>query len=613
VVIKGFIGKILDIDLTSKKIKEISLDEEIAKDFLGAAGYAVRYLYDFIEEETDPLGPDNILMFMTGPLCLSNAPTSGRFTVCSKSPYTGIWGEANCGGYFGPELKKAGYDGIIINGASDDPVYLNITEEKAELKNASHLWGKGTLETHEIIKEESGSNLTRVACIGQAGENLIKFATIASEEKAAGRTGMGAVMGSKKLKAIAVRGPKRKFEAAKPDQYKEAVSEMIDNVNNSFTTQMFGMLGTPGGVDKYNMEGELPIKYWTQGQWDGAFNISGATASEMIYTKQYPCYSCPIGCAHKASVDEGEYAFEGEVEAPEYETIVSFGSLILNDDLKSIVKANTLCNDYGIDTISGGGTIAFIYYLYNNGKISSEVIDGLEPEWGEIEPALEMVKKMAFREGIGDILAEGSDAVGEKFGISQDEIATAIGQEVPYHDLRHTWGMALAYSVGTTRGPCHCACDMYMVLLGLPFQDLGIELVDKYSDDEIMAKNCAIEYDYRSLYNSLVLCIFSNPPPNMVAKVIETATGLEFDVERIKITGARIYTMKRLFNLKMGLTPEDEKLPQILLEPLKEGGSAGKTPDFEKLKKLYFQVRDWDLETGYPSPEKLEELDLDNI
>lgn len=611
--IKGFLGKLLEVNLTTKDIKEIPLDEGIAKDFMGATGYSVRYLYDYIEEETDPLGAENILMFMTGPLCLSNAPTSGRFTVCSKSPYTGIWGEANCGGYFGPELKKAGYDGIIIRGVSDNPVFINITEENVEIKDASHLWGKGTLDTHEIIKEKSGSNLTRVACIGPAGENLVKFATIASEEKAAGRTGMGAVMGSKKLKAIAVRGPKRKFEAAEPEIFKEAVKDMIENVNNSFTTQMFGMLGTPGGVDKYNMEGELPIKYWTKGKWDGAFNISGATASEMIYTKQYPCYSCPIGCVHKASVDEGKYAIEGEVEAPEYETIVSFGSLILNDDLKSIVKANTLCNDYGIDTISGGSTIAFVYYLYNNDKIGSDDLDGLEPEWGEIEPALEMIKKIAFREGFGDTLAEGSNAVGKKFGISQDEIATAIGQEVPYHDLRHTWGMALAYSVGTTRGPCHCACDMYMILLGLPFQDLGIELIDKYTDDEKMAKNCALTYNYRALYNSLVLCLFCNPPPDMVARIIETATGLDFDIEKIKIIGERIYTMKRLFNLKMGLTPEEEKLPRILLEPLEEGGSAGKSPDFEKLKKLYFNVRDWDLETGYPSQEKLEDLDLENL
>jgi aldehyde:ferredoxin oxidoreductase len=610
---KGFIGKLLEVNLNTGELSELELDENIAEKFLGATGYAVRYLYDKIEEDTDPLGPENILMFMTGPLCGSRAPASGRFSVSAKSPLTEIWGEANCGGYFGPELKKTGYDGIIIKGASESPVYLHITDQGAELKDATHLWGKGTLETHEILKEESGSNLTRVACIGQAGENLIKFATILSEDKSAGRTGMGAVMGSKKLKAIAVKGPKRSYEAAQPEEFDQTVKQMIEEVNNSFTTQMFGMLGTPAGVDKYNAEGELPIKYWTQGEWDSAGDISGATASQKIYSKQYPCYSCPIGCAHKASVEEGEYAFEGEREAPEYETIVSFGSLILNDDLEAIVEANHLCNDYGIDTISGGSTIAFIYYLYNNDLISSDDIDGLEPEWGNIEPALEMINKIANRKGIGDVLAEGSDAVGKKFNISQDKIATALGQEVPYHDLRHTWGMALSYAVGTPRGPCHCASDMYLVLLGLPFEDLGVETVDRCSDGEIMAKDTAIMYDYRALYNSLVICLFCNPDPSTVANIIQTATGLEFDIERIKRTGERIYTMKRLFNLKMGLTPEDEKLPQILLEPLDEGGSAGKSPDFEKLKKIYYELRDWDLETGYPSQDKLKQLGLENL
>ncbi len=608
---KGFIGKLLEIDLSTHQINHLDLDEEITEKFLGAAGYSVRYLYDKINRNINPLGPDNILMFMTGPLCGSNVPTSGRFTVCAKSPYTGIWGEANCGGYFGPELKKAGFDGIIIKGISDTPVYLDITEDNIEIKDASHLWGKGALETHEILKEED--KLTRVACIGQAGENLVKFANIVSEDKLAGRTGMGAIMGSKKLKAIACRGSKRVYEPADPEAFKIAVKNMLDEVNKAFATQMFGALGTAAGVDKYNVEGELPIKYWTKGEWDKAFNLSGASASEKIFTKKYPCFSCPIGCAHKASVSKGKYAFEGEREAPEYETIVSFGSLILNDDLESIVEANYLCNQYGMDTISGGSTIAFIYYLYNDGKITTEDIDGLKPEWGDIEPALQMIKKIAFREGIGDVLAEGSNAVGKKFGISQQEIATALGQEVPYHDLRHSWGMALSYSVGTPRGPCHMASDTYTVLLGYPFEDLGFESVDRCSDGEIMAKDAAIVYDYRALYNSLVICALCNPEPSILAEVIKTALGLDFDVEKMKKMGERIYTMKRLFNLKMGLTPADEILPEILLNPLEEGGSAGKSPDFEKLKKAFYEYRDWGLETGYPSEEKLKEVGLENL
>ncbi|TFF87481.1 MAG: hypothetical protein EU549_04655, partial [Promethearchaeota archaeon] len=310
---------------------------------------------------------------------------------------------------------------------------------------------------------------------------------------------------------------------------------------------------------------------------------------------------------------EGEYKTNGEVEAPEYETIAGFGSMILNDDLNSIVQANTLCNNLGIDTISGSSTIAFIYYLYNKGKISSEDIDGLEPEWGKIEPALEMIKKIGYREGIGDLLAEGSDAVGKKFNIPQDEIATALGMEVPYHDLRQTFGMAIAYSVGNPKGPCHTDCDVYMILLGVPLDEFGIDMIDRYNDGKEMAKVCALTYDFRALYSSLPICIFANPLPSMILEMLNTSTGLDLDMGDFRKTAERIYFLKRLFNLKMGLTPEEEKLPKILLEPVNEGGSAGKSPDFEKLKEEFYKYRTLDPETGYPSNEKLKELGLTNF
>lgn len=612
-VLKGFVGKVLNIDLSIGQISVEELNYEFANKFLGAAGYSVRYLYDYIEKDTDPLSPENVLMIMTGPLCGSNAPTSGRFNICAKSPYTGLWGESSCGGFFGPELKKAGYDGIIIRGSSDKPIYIEITDEKSGIRDASMLWGKGIFETSRFLKDKYGSNLTRIMCIGQAGENLVKYATIASEEKASGRTGMGAVMGSKKLKAIVVRGKKRKYDAADPEGFKEAVKIATENVQSSFATQMFGILGTAGGLDKFNAEGELPIKYWTLGTWDGAYNISGATASEKIFTRSYPCFSCPIGCAKKAVVKEGKYKTEEEVEAPEYETLAGFGSMILNENLESIVKANELCNDYGIDTISCSGTIALMYYLFSEKMISSTQLEGIEPRWGDIEPAIEMIRKIAFREGLGDIMADGSDNVGKNFDISPDLIATALGMEVPYHDLRQTYGMAIAYAVGSPRGPCHTACDMYMILLGIPLDEIGIKMIDHYDDGEEMAKNCALAYDYRALYNALTLCIFCNPLPTMVLNMLNTATGLMLDIEGLKKTSERIYMMKRLFNLKMGLVPSREKLPEILLKPLDEGGSSGKSPDFEKLKEKYYEFRTFDKETGYPTQEKLKELSLDSL
>ena len=509
---KGFTGKLLKIDLSSKKIEDEPLDEEIAGSFLGGAGYCVRYLYDKIDKTTDPLSSENILMFMTGPLCGSNAPTSGRFVVCAKSPLTGIWGESNCGGYFGPELKRAGYDGIIITGASKEPVYLEINENKIQLKNASKLWGKGIFETSSILKTEMGSDLARVACIGQAGENLVKYATIGSEEKAAGRTGMGAVMGSKKLKAIVIKAKKSPYEAANPEEFKKSVKDAIENVNTSFASQMFGSLGTSGGVDMYNSTGELPIKYWRLGTWEGAFNLSGATASEKIFSKSYPCFACPIGCAKKAKIETGKFKTEGEIEAAEYETVAGFGSMILNDNLESIQHANYLCNDYGIDTISGSSTIALIYYLYNEGKIKKEDIDDLEPQWGKVSPIFEMIKKIALREGMGNVLANGSDFVGKTFSIPQDDIATVYGMEIPYHDLRRMYGMAAGYALGTPRGPCHTSCDAYFILLGVPFDEFGIvNNVDWYQDDAPMAEYCARIQDYRAITNSLIMCIFANP------------------------------------------------------------------------------------------------------
>ncbi|NVM19283.1 MAG: aldehyde ferredoxin oxidoreductase family protein [Candidatus Lokiarchaeota archaeon] len=609
--LKGFTGKLLIVNLTNQEISEELLNEEIAKDFLGGAGYCCRYLYDYLEKDTDPLSPDNILMFMTGPFCGSTIPTSGRFVVCAKSPYTGIWGESNCGGYFGPELKKAGYDGIIIKGASENPVYIEITENGTKIKDATFLWGKGILETSKILKEQSGSNLTRITCIGQAGENLVKYAIIASEEKAAGRTGMGAVMGSKKLKAITVRGKKRQFEVADSENFKHSVQKALDDVNKAFTSKMYGDIGTSAGIDLWNMTGELPKKYWTLGEeWEGAYNISGMSALEKTVTRKYPCFSCPIGCAKKAIVREGEYKTEGEVEAPEVEALEGFGSMILNDNLESIVRANVLCNDYGIDTISGSSTIAFIYYLYNNGKINSEKIDGLNPKWGDINPALKMLKKTSLREGIGNLLAEGSNAVGKEFKIPQDEIATVYGMEVPYHDLRANFGMSIAYALAAPRGPCHNSCDMYTISLGIPLDEFGIKTVERYKDDSEMAIMCARLQDYRALYSSLLMCNFANPLPSIITELVRTCTGLDCDIETLKMIGERIFMIKRLFNLKMGITPKDDKLPKILLKPLEGTESAGKSPNFQQLKEEYYKYRQWDLGTGKLNQEILKKLGL---
>jgi aldehyde:ferredoxin oxidoreductase len=599
--------------LSTGKITEEPLNEDFAEDFLGGAGYACRYLYDRLEKETDPLSPENILMIMTGPLNGTFAPNTGRWVVCSKSPYTSIWGESNCGSWFGAEIKKAGYDGLIIRGTSDNPVYLEIRDDKAELKDAKLLWGKGTYYTTKKLKELFGDQKAMVACIGPAGENMVKYANIISEERAAGRTGMGAILGSKRLKGIVVKGSNTKLDVYNPDKLKEAINIARNTVKSSFATVILRELGTSGVLDMYNTTGELPIKYFSQSQWDGAYDISGATMAETILKGNRFCHSCVIGCGRRVSIGESKYK-TAELEGPEYETIVSFGSLILNNNLEAIVHINKKCFDYGIDTISSGSTIACVIYHYQKGNIQSKDIDDLMPEWGDISFVESLLKKIVYREGIGNILAEGSNFIAKKFDIPLDQVATVVGLEITYHDLRSNYGMAIAYGLGGAyRGPSHNACDPYYTLAGVPLEELGIELIDKYRDDEDMARYCSIDMDYRALYSSMIMCSFCNPLPSQNAAIIEAATGLKFGLNQIKLYGERILTMKRLFNLKMGLTAKDDKLPKILLKPFKSGGSAGKTPDFRKMKKFFYSYKDWDITTGMPSNRKLNLLGLVNL
>ena len=608
----AFKGKLLKVDLTTKQISVEALIDDIAKLFLGGAGYACRYLYNRIEKDTDPLSPENILMIMTGPLMGTFAPNTGRWVVCSKSPYTGIWGESNCGSWFGAEIKKAGYDGIIISGSSNTPVYLEIIDEIVNIKDAGFLWGKGTYYTTTKLKEIFGDEKARVACIGQAGENLVKYANIISEERAAGRTGMGAILGAKKLKAIIIKGKNIELDVADHEKLKVAINNARENVKSAITTKVLRLFGTSSGLDTFNITGELDIKYFSQSRWDKASNISGITMAQKILVNNRFCHSCVIGCGRRVAIKEGKYKTD-ETEGPEYETIVSYGSLLLNDDLESIVNINKKCFDYGIDTISSGGVISCLIHHFHLGNLSSEDIDGISPEWGNIKIAEELLEKIVYRKGIGQILADGSDAFAAKFDINQEEIATVNGLEVTYHDLRANYGMAIAYGMGGAhKGPSHNLCDMYYVLMGIPFEEINAPTVtlDIYSDNEEMAKTCSIMMDYRALYSSIIMCSFCNPLPSQVAALIQHSTGIKFGIDEIKLYGERILNMKRLFNIKMGLTSKDDRLPQILLKPFSDGGSAGKSPNFEKLKKLFYKFRDWDPNTGIPSENKLRSLSL---
>jgi len=608
---KGFRGKILVVDLSTQNITIEPLKEEIAKDFLGGAGYAVRYLYGLIDKDTDPLGPDNPLFFMTGPLTGTIAPTAGRWVVCAKSPLTNIWGESNCGGFFGAEIKFSGFDGILLLGASEQPVYLYITEKVQELRDATNLWGLGTYETHKRLKEAVKDNLARVACIGPAGENLVKYAHICTDERAAGRTGMGAIMGSKKVKAMVVRG-KKQVDLVNPEQFNQLARELHKEVMEIFTNQMFQDLGTSGAVDMYNYRGELPIKYWTQGEFDGAYSISGASMKETILVKNSHCFACPIGCGRVVNIKEGKYKTPGNIKGPEYETVAGYGSQILNDNIEAIAKANYLCNDWGLDTISSSTVIAFVYYLFDKGVITAKELDGITPQWGDPDAALELIRKIALREGIGDVLAEGADAVGHTFHVDPDEIATVAKIEIPYHDLRSTFGMAIAYAA-SPRGADHNSCDMYQTSLGQPFPEVDIVSPDHFDESTEMTDACARLQNYRTFYSTVIMCLFCNPSPSSIGRLLTYATGLEIGIPEIKKIGERVLNMKRLFNVKMGRTSDWDRLPAIVTNPLPEGGAAGKSPDWKKMLKQFYAFRKWDLKTGTPTKEKLEELGLHSL
>jgi len=605
----GYMGKILKVNLSTGKISEEPLNMNFAKMFLGGSGLACRILYNMINKDTDPLGPENPLIFMTGPLTGTTAPSCGRYVVCAKSPLTGIWGESNSGGKFGPMLKFSGFDGIIIVGRSEKPVYLSIVDGSAELRSAEHLVGKNTFETQRILAEELGEKRVSVACIGPAGENLVKYAAIMNDGgRAAGRTGMGAVMGSKNLKAVAVFGS-QKVPLADEDKFIEVAKEAHTIVKEAFNSEMFRQLGTGGYVDLAQEMGDMPNKYFTLGVFENASKISGSTMAETILVRNRACYGCPIGCGRVVKIDEGKYKLL-ETDGPEYETLCAFGSLILNDNLEGLAYANYLCNIYGIDTISCGSTIAFATYLYEQGKISKDETGGIELKWGDIDIVIQLIEMIAFRRGFGDILAEGVKRIGEKYG-ARDYAAEVKGLEIPFHDPRAFFGMAICYAT-SPRGACHLNGDVYLVDLGQEVPELGIVSGDRFEEEkkvEVVIKS----QNWRTVYNSMIMCQFCNPPAEIIAKLLTYSIGQEYAIEDLGLLGERIFNLKRILNNKLGVSRKDDYLPKIVLTPLKEGGTEGRVPNIGKMLQKYYEIRKWDYESGKPTEEKLKQLGLDKL
>ena len=596
---------ILTIDLSTGKVGEYRVPIEWERDYLGGASLAARLLYSSLTSELDPLSPEAPLLFMTGPLTGTAGPSVGRFVVCGKGPATGLWAESNCGGSWGPELRFAGFDGLWITGRVEKPVYLWINDGKCEVRDAAHLWGLDTYEIQSRIKEELGQPSAHVAAIGPAGENGVLFANIMCDHgRAAGRTGLGAVMGAKNLKAIAVRGS-GKIPLVEAKKYTALRSSANIALKMDNLSRLFHDLGTANVVDYAEYLGTLPKKYYHCGVFEPADKVSGSTMAETILAGTSACHACVISCGRVVRLEDG-----AKRKGPEYETICGFGPNLLIDDLAAITRLGELCDRYGMDTISTSNTIGLAFHLFEKGILGEKDVGGAPLRWGDTEIVQQLVHLTARRQGIGEYLAQGSRRFGQHFG-AEDEAVQVNGLEVPYHDPRALSGMALVY-VTSPRGACHNQSEYFFVDMGQADASLGLEFYERQAGAE-KAANVARHQDWQTVFNSLVMCIFANVPVETIVGLINAACGLDWDVKNLFRAGERAWNLKRAINNRMGLTRSNDKLPKALLEPYPDGGSAGFVPDFAAMLEAYYVARGWDPETGRPKKEKLRELGLNEI
>ena len=604
-------GRLLRVDLSTGLIGQESIPEEYILGFIGASGLAVRLLWDVLDPALDPLAPENPMLWITGPLTGSAGPTTGRFTICARSPQTGLWGESNIGGFVGPELRFAGFDAVWISGRAPEPVYLWIHNGQAELRPAGGLWGQAdTYETQRRIKDELNEPQARVACIGLAGENCLPIASILSDHgRLAARTGMGALMGSKNLKALAVRGSAgaQSLPLARPQEYRQMRVASNKALLEQNITAIMHETGTSGAADYLQVLGDMPQKYWTQAAFEGAERVGGAEMAQTILTGTSACQGCVISCGREVTIKNGPFASPSKVKGPEYETICSFGPQLLVDDLPTITALGNLCDRLGMDTISAGGVIALAYLLFERGLLSDTDTGGLALQWGDASPCFVLLEQMARREGFGALLDLGSRDFAARYGAP--ELAVQVNNlDVAMHDPRGLSGMALVY-VTSPRGACHNQGDYFQVEIGGSIDELGIPMTDRASEAG-KAAYVARHQHWRTVCNSLVVCFFAVVPPQTLMELLSAASGHDWELEELMQAGERAWNLKRAYNCRLGLTRATEKLPRLLLEPLPEGGQAGHVPDMELLLKEYYQASGWDPVTGWPLPEKLEALGL---
>jgi aldehyde:ferredoxin oxidoreductase len=599
--------RLLHLDLVSGEAQSLEVREDMQRDFVGGASLAARLLLPRLSPDLDALAPEAPLLLLTGPLTGTAGPAVGRSVFAARSPATGLWGESNIGGHLGPELRAAGLEGLLVTGRAAQPSYLWISGGRVEIRSAEGLWGSlDTYACQEAIRTLHGDPRIRVACIGLAGERAIPSALVLCDHgRVAGRTGMGAVMGSKNLKAIAVRGS-GPIPLADPERYGRLRHDANLALREDNFSRTARQMGTAAAMDYFAYLGTMPSYYFTGGTFEGAGKLSGPTVAETILRRASACHGCVIACGRVVRLKDG-----GDRKGPEYETTVGFGPLIGVDDLHAVTMLGEKCDRLGLDTISVSGVIGLAFLLYARGFLTQDDTDGEQLTWGNAAAVGRMIDRLVEREGFGALLAQGARALAAQVGAP--ELAAQVnGLEAPYHDPRGSSGMALAMAT-SPRGACHMQSDYFMVdVMGSTVESIGVHLYGRHAGAE-KAANVARHQDWRTLGSSLVMCRFANVDPETVLDLVNAATGFEYNLDELVEAGERGWTVKRLVNCSFGLTAANDRLPAILLEPLEAGGSAGYEVPFEDMLDAYYDARGWDARTGRPNPDIIRRLGLEAL
>lgn len=620
---KGYAGRLLRVDLSRNTVDMQPFTPELAASYVGGRGLAARILYDELPAGIDPLGPDNLFLLATGPLASSGIPGSTRYLTACKSPLTGGWGEANAAGRFGPLLRRAGFDAIIIQGRAPFPVYLYVQDGEAQIRPAGSIWGSFVADARDAILAQTHSR-AEVATIGPAGEHMSKYACVISEnDRAAGRSGTGAVMGSKQLKAVAVYGEER-------PQHHDAGAllrlrrELVKLCQEHPNCRGFREYGTAAGVGPHNALGMFPSYNFREGVSDHIDAVTGQTMTATILSRREACEGCPVACRRVVKVDEGPFAVDSRYGGPEFETIGTLGTCVGIYDLKAIAKAHELCNRYGIDTINAGMTIAWAMECYERGILTPADTGGLDPSWGNPHTVFQLIEDISLRRGLGALLSEGLQAASRQIGKGSEEFAMQVkNQAFPVHMPQGKVGQGLSYAT-SNRGACHLQ-GMHDTSLeaGRIMPDIGFgekfrglsRMTKEHKPEAIM-----LAQNLRAIQDSLIICRFTSwdygpITPAQLCQTLHAVTGREYTGPELMAIGARVFNLCRMFNIREGFDRKDDTLPRRLSQPLPRGATSGSVitqADLDAMLDEYYRLRGWTPQ-GIPTTETLKQLGLEEM